>query len=140
MKIPSVAAEFFHADWWTDITKLIVAFRNFANAPKSCTVKLLFYPIVLRYPKEHFFKHFQPLPLCPWNKRNIKMTVSVRLKWNDTDKRRPKHVLSESGLCRCHFVHHNSHGFSRDMARELAAISRRLSASVVIRSQSIKTS
>jgi len=35
MKIPSVAAEFFHAHWRTDMTKLIVAFRNFANVPKT---------------------------------------------------------------------------------------------------------
>jgi len=43
MKIGSVGAELFHSDGWkderrdrgTDMTKLIVAFRNFANAPKS---------------------------------------------------------------------------------------------------------
>jgi hypothetical protein len=43
MKISSVGAELFHADWLTDgrtdgptdMTKLIVAFLNFANAPKS---------------------------------------------------------------------------------------------------------
>ena len=38
MKIPSVGANFFHADrrmdGRTDMTKLIVAFRNFANAPE----------------------------------------------------------------------------------------------------------
>jgi hypothetical protein len=34
MKIPSVAAEFFHAEGRTDMTKLTAAFRNFANAPK----------------------------------------------------------------------------------------------------------
>jgi len=43
MKILPVGAYFFHADTWTeirrtgrlrDMTKLIVAFRNFANAPK----------------------------------------------------------------------------------------------------------
>ena len=33
MKIRPVRAEFFHADEQTDMTKLIVAFRNFANAP-----------------------------------------------------------------------------------------------------------
>jgi hypothetical protein len=33
MKIRPVGAE-FHADGRTDMTKLIVAFRNFANAPK----------------------------------------------------------------------------------------------------------
>jgi hypothetical protein len=34
MKIRSVGAEFFHAGQ-KDTTKLIVAFRNFANAPKK---------------------------------------------------------------------------------------------------------
>jgi hypothetical protein len=39
MKIGSVEAE-FHADGQTDMTKLIVAFRNFANAPdKKCGVQ-----------------------------------------------------------------------------------------------------
>jgi hypothetical protein len=39
MKIPPVGAEMFDADGrtdgWTDMTKLIVAFRNFVNAPKK---------------------------------------------------------------------------------------------------------
>ena len=39
MKIATVGAEFFHADGQTkgqiDVTKLIVAFSNFANAPKN---------------------------------------------------------------------------------------------------------
>ena len=34
MKIRHVGAKLFHADGRTDMTKLIVAFRNFANAPK----------------------------------------------------------------------------------------------------------
>jgi hypothetical protein len=38
MKICSVGIEFFHADMWTDVqtekTMLIVALRNFENAPK----------------------------------------------------------------------------------------------------------
>jgi len=34
MKLRPVRAELFHADGQTDITKLIVVFRNFANAPK----------------------------------------------------------------------------------------------------------
>jgi hypothetical protein len=34
IKIRPVGAEFFHADG-TDLTKLIVAFRNIANAPKN---------------------------------------------------------------------------------------------------------
>jgi len=40
MKIRPVGPELFHAarrtDERTDVTKLIVAFRNFANAPKKC--------------------------------------------------------------------------------------------------------
>jgi hypothetical protein len=35
MKIPTVGAELFYADGQTDMTKLIVTFRNFANAPKK---------------------------------------------------------------------------------------------------------
>jgi hypothetical protein len=34
MKIRPVGAELFHADGRTDMMKIIVAFRNFANAPK----------------------------------------------------------------------------------------------------------
>ena len=35
MKIPPVEAELFHAGGRTDMTKLIAAFRNSANAPKK---------------------------------------------------------------------------------------------------------
>ena len=35
MKIRPVTAEMFHADRRTDITNLIVAFRNFTKAPKN---------------------------------------------------------------------------------------------------------
>jgi hypothetical protein len=39
VKIPPVGADSIHADGWTDrhtdMTKLIVAFRNFVNAPKN---------------------------------------------------------------------------------------------------------
>jgi hypothetical protein len=35
MKIHPVGEELFHAEIWTDITKLIVAFHNFAKAPKT---------------------------------------------------------------------------------------------------------
>jgi hypothetical protein len=35
MKIPPVGAELYHAHGQVDMTKLIVAFRNFANAPKN---------------------------------------------------------------------------------------------------------
>jgi hypothetical protein len=35
MKIRPVGAELFHEDTETDVTKLIVAFRKFANGPKN---------------------------------------------------------------------------------------------------------
>jgi hypothetical protein len=35
MKIRPVGAEFFHADRRADMTKLRVAYHNFANAPKN---------------------------------------------------------------------------------------------------------
>ena len=34
-KSVQVAAELFHVDWETDMTKLVVDFRNFANATKN---------------------------------------------------------------------------------------------------------
>jgi len=50
MKIRPLGAELFHEDGQTDITSLIVAFLNFANAPKyawSCTY----------HPPPDFVKH-----------------------------------------------------------------------------------
>jgi len=38
MKIHPVGAELFHADGQTDMTKLIVAFYNSANAPKIACI------------------------------------------------------------------------------------------------------
>jgi hypothetical protein len=35
LKYRPVGAELFHVDGQTDMTKLTVAFRNFANAPKN---------------------------------------------------------------------------------------------------------
>ena len=35
MKIRPVGAELFHVDGRTDMTKLVLAFRNFANAPRN---------------------------------------------------------------------------------------------------------
>ena len=37
MKIRPAGAELFYADGRTDMTKLIVAFRNFTNAPNKAT-------------------------------------------------------------------------------------------------------
>ena len=39
MKIRPVGAKMFHADRRTDIKKLIVAFRNFANEPNNSCCK-----------------------------------------------------------------------------------------------------
>jgi hypothetical protein len=45
MKIHVVGAELFHAgvrtDRWTNMTKLIIAFRNFANAPDNGSLGLM---------------------------------------------------------------------------------------------------
>ena len=40
MKILPVGAELFHAKGQTDMTRLIVAFRNFANSPKNVIVNI----------------------------------------------------------------------------------------------------
>ena len=40
MKIRPVGAEVFHADGRTDMTRLIIAFRNFADAPKMASPAL----------------------------------------------------------------------------------------------------
>ena len=41
MKIRPMGAELFHADRQTDMTKIIVCFRSFADAPK--TLKLAYF-------------------------------------------------------------------------------------------------
>jgi hypothetical protein len=38
-KIRPVEAEQFHVDEWTDMKKLILAFRNFVNTPKKAKVQ-----------------------------------------------------------------------------------------------------
>ena len=49
MKIRQVEAEWFHTDRRTDLTKLIIAFRNFANAPKNGTYVVLISDILGRF-------------------------------------------------------------------------------------------
>jgi len=39
-EIHPLGAKLFHADRRTDTTKLIVAFRHFAKAPKNCKKKI----------------------------------------------------------------------------------------------------
>ena len=43
MKINPLGAELFHADRRTNMVKLIVVFRNFANAPKNESEKVMFF-------------------------------------------------------------------------------------------------
>jgi hypothetical protein len=56
IKMPSVGADLFHADVWidrrstyrrTDMTKLLVAFRNFANASQKCNIAVELVEIIL---------------------------------------------------------------------------------------------
>jgi len=48
MKILPVGAELFHADRRTDVTKIMVAFRNYLNAPNKHVPVLAF--CLLRLP------------------------------------------------------------------------------------------
>jgi len=50
MKILSVRAQLFHADGQTDMTKLAVAFRSFAKAPKKLLSPPIFEPRFLHCP------------------------------------------------------------------------------------------
>ena len=46
MKIHPVGAEMFHANRRTDMLKLIVAFRNFANAPQTLHYSIVHYSVI----------------------------------------------------------------------------------------------
>jgi hypothetical protein len=57
MKILPVGAELFCEDGRTDVTRLIAAFRNFANAPKTViTLVISSLPRLIYYPQ--FFRYF----------------------------------------------------------------------------------
>jgi len=47
-----VGAELFHLDGQTDMTELIVFFRNFANAPKKRVIYPMLSKSYLKIPKE----------------------------------------------------------------------------------------
>ena len=49
MKLRPVEADLFHADGQTDMTKLIVALRNFANVPIIYPNSLLFFTLISVY-------------------------------------------------------------------------------------------
>jgi hypothetical protein len=57
IKIHTVGAELFHADGRTDTTKLIVAFRNCANAPIKYLIELLPVSEMSTYQTRETHKH-----------------------------------------------------------------------------------
>jgi len=52
MDIRPVAAELFHADRRTDMTKLVVNFRNITNTAKNCC-KFIFSAVLVTFPVAH---------------------------------------------------------------------------------------
>ena len=61
MKIHPVGSDFFHADRRTDMTKLIVVFRNFANAPNTGlstanVFKSASFPEATDFPRQYFIR------------------------------------------------------------------------------------
>jgi hypothetical protein len=66
MKIHPVGAELLHMGGWADTTKLTVAFRNFANAPKTNKLMLNREIITVRS-KNKKKKHINVLLRRMWN-------------------------------------------------------------------------
>jgi len=60
MKIRTLGVELFYAVRRTDMTKLIVAFRNLVNAPKNC----LWYTLYLHVFVFSSFQIFELIPHC----------------------------------------------------------------------------
>ena len=86
------------------MTKPIVAFRNFANAPKKAEV--LSYPMLPYFRKKHcFLEGSQASAVCPSGKCNMKMNMEHW--WNKSDRGKPKY-LEKKYLSHCHSVHHKS--------------------------------
>jgi hypothetical protein len=54
MKLSPLGAELFHADRRTDMTKRMVAFRNFADAPKPVVLVADFYSKVNSWKNDLF--------------------------------------------------------------------------------------
>jgi hypothetical protein len=71
MEIRPVGAELFHADGWTDMTKLIVAFRNFANKPKNWESVGNLRQNILRFP--YYLEVLDRRALLRWSVRGLKV-------------------------------------------------------------------
>ena len=54
MKICPVAAQLFNTDGRTDMTKIIVAFRNFANAPKNLEQETFIIPDLQEFDTQQY--------------------------------------------------------------------------------------
>jgi hypothetical protein len=83
MKIRPVGAELFYLDGRTDMKKLIVAFRNFANAPKKKLTNDVLYPLLndRTYGRSKLFfteRHVSPSD-CTTNERYVHLST-LRLK------------------------------------------------------------
>jgi len=63
IKIHPVGAELFHTEGRTDMTKLTVAFRNFAKAPKSMYTAKMF-PLCNSSPEKLQFLKFLFMLAC----------------------------------------------------------------------------
>ena len=55
------------ADGGTDVSNLIVAFRNFANAPKNCSYIYIFLPYVSLFLPNHYWCSGLLLPVITRN-------------------------------------------------------------------------
>jgi len=69
MKIRPVGAMLYHADGRTDTINLIVAFRNFAKAPKKDGAKRQVISINRQLMKRR--TSFCPTHLCPYNMKIV---------------------------------------------------------------------
>jgi hypothetical protein len=94
-KNPSSGIELSPTDEQTDMTKLVVSFRSFANAPKY-------------YVKE-FSVQCSPLALTFLKFPRLRsLKISMECWWNDTDRGKP--TYSERNVSQGHFVDHKAHG------------------------------
>jgi hypothetical protein len=83
IKIRQVGAELFHADGQMDMTKLTVAFRNFANAPKNCInlrctltsqfLHKICYYLLLKVVKMYYYNYYI---ICNRNTQRVCRQVS----------------------------------------------------------------